>query len=464
MTDFDVVVIGGGPGGYVAAIRAAQLGMKVACVDQRKTWGGTCLNVGCIPSKALLESTEKWVYTKTKLKKHGISTTGCSFDLEQMMNRKNAIVEQLTRGISGLFKKNKVQPFCGRAQVLSGNEVEIQMDQEKKILKAKKIILAMGSQPTELPALAFDGKIVLSSTEALELSEVPKHLILVGAGVIALEMGSVWSRLGAQVTVVEYSDRVCSSLDPQIASLLTQSLTRQGYQWKINHESQQVKTSDSGCLLFLKNRVTQEVISLEADRILVAAGRKPCTKGLPELGIRLDAQGRVDVDATYQTSLPGVYAIGDLIRGPMLAHKAEEEGIAVVEMLAGQSAHVRYDIIPSVIYTWPEVASVGITETQAKDQGIDYTVGTFPWKANARAIVMEETEGMVKLIADRKTDRLLGAHIFGAYAGDLIAEAVSVMEFGGSAEDIARTSHAHPSLSEAMKEAAFSVAGRTLHL
>jgi dihydrolipoamide dehydrogenase len=468
--NFDLIVIGGGPAGYVAAIRAAQLGMKTACIDKRGTFGGTCLNVGCIPSKALLDSSEHFLYAKTKFQKHGIILGEVKLDLAQMMKRKDAVVRQLVNGVSGLFKKHKIEGIFGSAKLLpsTGEEkqVEVQLESGTRTLSAKKILLATGSAPINLPFLPFDGKHILSSTEVLELSEVPKHLVVIGGGVIGLEMGSVWLRLGARVTVVEFQDRICSVVDKQVGNELYKALLKQGMEFKLATKCTGASQNGEWMVVQTEELGTGTKSQIECDKVLVATGRRPYSDslGLENLGIQTDKAGRVEVNAHYQTAVSGVYAVGDLVTGPMLAHKAEEEGIAAVEIMAGQAGHVNYQAIPNVIYTWPEVATVGYSEEELKTQGTEYKVGTFPFLANGRAKAMEETEGFVKVISDKKTDRLLGVHICGPWASDLIGEAVSVIEFGGSAEDIARTCHAHPTLSEVVKEAALAVDKRQIHI
>lgn len=468
--NFDLIVIGGGPAGYVAAIRAAQLGMKTACIDKRKTFGGTCLNVGCIPSKALLDSSEHFLHAKTKFQKHGIVLGDVQLDLAQMMKRKDAVVRQLVNGVAGLFKKHKIEGINGKGKLLPGSgperQVEVVTEAGVRTLSAPRVLLATGSEPTQLPFLPFDGKSVLSSTEVLELTEVPKHLVVVGGGVIGLEMGSVWLRLGAKVTVIEFQDRISPFLDKQIGTELYKSLQKQGMEFKLATKCLGASQSGSWMIVQTEEIATGTKSQIECDKILVSTGRRPYSEGLglENLGIKTDKAGRVEVDAHYQTAAAGVYAVGDLITGPMLAHKAEEEGIAAVELMAGQKGHVNYEAIPNVIYTWPEVATVGYSEEELKAKGIAYKTGTFPFLANGRAKAMEESEGLVKVISDQKTDRLLGMHIVGPWASDLIAEATSVIEFGGSAEDIARTCHAHPTLSEVVKEAAMAVDKRQIHM
>ena len=469
--NYDLVVIGSGPAGYVAALRAAQLGLKTACVEKWKTLGGTCLNVGCIPSKALLESSEHFHYAKTKLQKHGVTVGSVALDLGQMMNRKETIVRQLTQGIAGLFKKNKIDPYYGTGKLLPGTgperQVEVTGENGKQILNARKVLIATGSVPAQVPGLAFDGKKIISSTEALELKEVPRHLVVVGGGVIGLELGSVWLRLGAKVTVIEFQDRILPPCDKQAAAELQKSLIKQGMEFKL---ATKVISAEPGAGNMMSITAVElangNKIRIECDYILVAVGRKPYTQGLglEEVGVKIDKQGRIETDTHYQTNIPGIYAVGDVITGPMLAHKGEEEGIAAVEIMAGQAGHVNYEAIPNVVYTWPELASVGANEEELKAKGVAYKMGAFPFLANGRAKTMDEIEGMVKILADAKTDRVLGVHIVGPRASDMIPEAVSVMEFGGSAEDIARTCHAHPTLAETVKEAALAVDKRQLHL
>ena len=467
---FDLIVIGGGPAGYVAAIRASQLGFKTACVEKRKTLGGTCLNVGCIPSKALLDSSEHFLHAKSKLQKHGVMVSDVKLDLSQMMKRKESVVRQLTGGIAMLFKKNKIESFAGTGSFLTqeGNlhRVEVKSDTgTSTVLSAPRVLIATGSEPSSLPFLPFDGKNILSSTEALELSEVPKHLVVIGGGVIGLEMGSVWLRLGAQVTVVEFQDRICPGVDKQASKELFKSLQKQGMQFKLATKCKGATQTGNQITVEIEDIATGAVSHLECDKVLVSTGRRPYTSslGLEQVGLKTDSAGRIDVDHHFQSATPGIFAVGDVIRGMMLAHKAEEEGIAAVELMAGQAGHVNYEAIPNVIYTWPELASVGYSEEELQSRGVSYKVGTFPFMANGRAKAMEESDGMVKILADSKTDRLLGMHIVGPWASDLITEGVSVMEFGGSAEDIARTCHAHPTLSEVVKEAALAVDKRQIH-
>lgn len=470
MDSFDLVIIGGGPAGYVGAIRAAQLGLKVGCIEKRGALGGTCLNVGCIPSKALLDSSEHFSLAQHKFKKHGIEVSGLQINVPQMISRKDEVVKQLTQGISGLFKKNKIEWLqgFGRFAGKSGEWIQVEVDQNgtKRTVQAKKVLIATGSEVIELPNLKFDGKKIISSTEALNLQKVPKHLVVVGGGVIGLEMGSVWSRLGAKVTVVEFADKILSVMDQQIAGEAMKSLTKQGLQFKLNTQALGATVQGDQIRLEVMNRATQAKEVLECDLVLVATGRRPYTDGLAleKVGLKANEKGRVDINDHFETAVPGIYAVGDVVAGPMLAHKAEEEGIAAVEIMAGQAGHVNYHAIPWVVYTWPEVAGVGPTEEELKQKGIAYKTGTFPFLANGRAKAMDEAEGLVKVLADAKTDRVLGVHIFGARASDMISEAVTVIEYGGSAEDIARTCHAHPTLSESLKEAAMAVDGRRIHL
>ncbi len=472
-TTFDLIVIGGGPGGYVAAIRAAQLGFKVACVEKRKTLGGTCLNVGCIPSKALLDSSEHYHFAKTKLSKHGVMISDLKLDLAAMLKRKDAVVRQLTTGVAGLFKKNKIESFLGHG-TLGEKEgahysVSVKPADGAALLKisAPRILLASGSEPAALPFLPFDGQTVISSTEALELTSVPKHLVVIGGGVIGLELGSVWLRLGAKVTVIEFQDRILPGMDKATAAELQKSLAKQGMEFRLSSKCLGAKKSGAITLVEAEDMANGNVkFGLECDVVLVATGRKPYTEnlGVEKFGIEKDKLGRVIVDSHFQTKQAGIYAIGDIIAGPMLAHKAEEEGVACAEIMAGKHGHVNYDAIPGVVYTWPELASVGASEEDLKTKGIEYKAGSFPYMANGRAKAMDETEGFVKILADAKTDRILGAHIVGPRAAEQIAELTAYIEFAASAEDVARTCHAHPTLNETIKEAAMAVAKRQIHL
>ncbi|MGE0826001.1 MAG: dihydrolipoyl dehydrogenase [Candidatus Binatia bacterium] len=459
---FDVLVIGSGPGGYVGAIRAAQLGLRTACVEKLPTLGGTCLNIGCIPSKALLDSSEWFAQAREKFAHHGVVCSGVTLDLPAMMSRKEKVVAGLTKGIDGLFKKNKVTRLQGQARFRDARTVTITADDgTSQDVQARAIVIATGSEPIALPTLPFDGERIVSSTEALSFSEVPHHLVVVGGGAIGLELGSVWLRLGAKVTVVELLPRLVPGIDAQIASTLQRSLSKQGFSFMLGSKVTQATVSNGEVSITVENDKQQQEIT--ADRVLVAVGRKAYTTGLgaEEIGVAFDERGRVVVDKHYQTNVQGVYAIGDAITGPMLAHKAEEEGVALAELLAGHAGHVNYDVVPGIVYTWPEVASVGLSEEAAKASEIPYKVGTFSFLANGRARCMDETDGMVKVIADAKTDRILGVHIVGPRASDVIAEAVMAMEFGASAEDMARTMHGHPTLPEALREAALNVEKRS---
>ena len=464
---YDVVVIGAGPGGYVAAIRAAQLGLKVACVDKRASLGGTCLNVGCIPSKALLQSSEKFMELTHGLSRHGISAGKPKLDLAAMMANKDKIVSDLTGGVAYLFKKNKVTAITGRARVSAPGEIEVAADSAApRRISAKNIVIATGSEPSPLPGLTIDEERIVTSTGALALKEVPKNLVVVGGGYIGLELGSVWRRLGAEVTVIEFLDRIVPAMDREIAQALHRSLERQGMKFRLSTKVVGAKAGKSGVTFQVSPAAGGKAESLAADVVLVAIGRRPHTEGLglAELGVVIDNSGRVATDAHFQTNVSGIYAIGDVIAGPQLAHKASDEGIAVAEIIAGQSGHVNYGAIPAVVYTAPEVASVGRSEEELKDAGVLYKVGKFPFTANPRARIMGSAEGMVKILADAKTDRILGVHIFGPEAGTMIHEAVVAMEFGGSAEDVARICHAHPTLSEAVHEAALAVGARAIHI
>lgn len=457
---YDVVFVGAGPGGYVGAIRAAQLGLKTAVIEKDKSLGGTCLNVGCIPSKALLDSSEHYHSALHDLKSHGVQVADVKLDLATMLARKNKIVGDLTGGIGFLFKKNGIESIHGKGRLLAQGKVEVtKADGAKEIVTAKNLVLATGSVPNDLPGLKYDGKKIVTSTEALGFEKVPGHLIVVGGGVIGLELGSVWARLGSEVTVIEYTGGICGAMDQGITKRLLAIMKKQGL--KFHLESKVTGSAIKGD----KVTVTFESLkdgskqSLEGDVVLVAAGRRPYSDGLglDEAGVKTDKRGMVEVDDHFQTSVPGIYAIGDLIRGPMLAHKAEEEGVAIAEILAGLPGHVNYETCPGVVYTWPEVASVGATEEELKAKGVAYKTGTFTFAPNGRAKAMGFTEGQVKILAHDKTDRLLGVHILGPRASDMIAEAVIAMEFGGSAEDLARSFHAHPTLSEVVREAALAV-------
>jgi dihydrolipoyl dehydrogenase len=462
---FDLIVIGAGPGGYVAAIRAAQLGMKVACIEKDKTLGGTCLNVGCIPSKALLESSELYAQAQHKLTEHGINLKGLSLDLKKFMERKDQVVKQLTGGVGLLFKKNKIPHIMGTASLHADKSVTVTQGKEAQQLKAKNVLIATGSIPISLPNIAIDNTRIVDSTGALFLTEVPKKLIVIGGGYIGLELGSVYLRLGSEVTVLEALDRIVPGMDKELGKSFQRVLEKQGMKFQLSTKVKKASVKKNTVEVSIEDSSGKDA-TLSADIVLVAVGRKPYTEGLglKEAGVQTDEKGRIVVDKKFQTSLAGVYAIGDVIAGPMLAHKASEEGIAVVETLAGQAGQVNYHALPSVVYTWPEVASVGLTEEQAQEQKIEYKAFKFPFLASGRAIAMGEKDGFVKLIADKKTDRILGAHILGPRASDLIAELVLGMEFGTSAEDIARSFHAHPTLAEAVKEAALGLGTGTIHI
>jgi len=461
---YEVVIIGAGPGGYVAAIRAAQLGLRTACIESRGSLGGTCLNIGCIPSKALLQSSEKFAEACGALAEHGIKIGEVGLDLGTMMGRKDRVVTALTRGVEFLFRKNKVDWRKGTARIAAPGRVAIAgADGSAQEVEAGAIVIATGSESVPLPGIAIDERRILSSTGALALDHVPERLVVIGGGYIGLELGSVWQRLGAKVIVVELLDRIVPNMDRELATALQRVLTRQGIAFKLGAKVAGIGETADGVSVEIDGAERE---SLSADAALVAIGRRPYTQGLglDAIGVARDPQGRVVVDDGFATNIPGIYAIGDAIRGPMLAHKAEEEGIAVAERLAGQRPTIDYNAIPAVVYTWPEVASVGRTEEELKAAGTAYRIGKFPFTANPRARTNGDTEGFVKILADSATDRVLGVHIIGPDAGTMIAEAALAIEFGASAEDIARTSHAHPTLSEAIKEAALAVDGRAIHI
>jgi dihydrolipoamide dehydrogenase len=466
MASFDLIIIGTGPGGYVCAIRAAQLGMKVAVVEKRATHGGTCLNVGCIPSKALLHASEAYAEAANGFAAMGIKVSP-KLDLASMLAFKDQGVKGNVDGVAFLLKKNKIDHFHGSGRILGPGKVEVTfINGEKQVVEAKNIVIATGSEVAPLPGIAMDEKRIVSSTGALSLPEVPKRMVVIGAGYIGLELGSVWSRLGSEVTVVEMLDRVAPGLDGEVAKQLQRTLAKQGLAFKLGTKVTSVDAKGKTLKLTLEPAKGGAQETLECEVVLVAVGRVPNTQGLDlaEAGVKTDNRGRVIVDAKFATSEPGIYAIGDVIRGPMLAHKAEDEGVALAEILAGQAGHVNYDVIPSVIYTAPEVASVGKSEEELKEAGIAYRAGKFPFTANGRAKVNRTTEGFVKILAEEATDKVLGVHIIGADAGTMIAEAAVLMEFGGSAEDLARTCHAHPTLNEAIKEAALAVDKRPIHI
>jgi dihydrolipoamide dehydrogenase len=463
-SSFDLIVIGAGPGGYVAAIRAAQLGMRVACVEKDKALGGTCLNVGCIPSKALLDSSELYHQAQHSFSRHGIKADGVQLDLPVMMGRKDQVVQTLTRGVAGLFRKNRIEHVRGAGRIVGRGTVEVRSNGELRTLKAPRILIATGSAPMELPAVRFNGRHIVSSTEALAFDRVPQRLVIIGAGAIGLELGSVWSRLGSEVLVLEFMDRILPLMDREVTTALQKSLQKQGMKFRLQTSAESAEVQDD------KVRVTwasgEDRGAEVCDRVLVAVGRRPFTEGLglEELGVETDRRGFIRVDESFATTMEGIYAIGDVIGGAMLAHKAEEEGVAAVEMMADQAGHVNYPAIPNVVYTFPELASVGLTEVEARGKGYEVKIGKFPYTANGRARALDATEGLVKVIGDARTDRLLGLHILAARASDLIAEAVIAMEFASSVEDLARSVHAHPTLPEAIKEAALAAEQRAIHI
>ena len=463
--NFDVIVIGGGPGGYVCAIRAAQLGLKTACVESRGTLGGTCLNVGCIPSKSLLNMSESYHKAHKEFQSQGIEFSDLKLNLDKMMSSKNKSVQTLTKGIEFLFKKNKVTYLKGKGVLFSENDVVVYEGEKKTSYKSKNIVLATGSAPSSLPGIEIDEQNIVSSTGALEFKEVPKNFAVIGGGVIGLEMGSVWSRLGSNVTVLEDLDHITPGMDKEVSSEFLKILTKQGIKFKLSSKVTAVTNKGNQVEVSFENNQTSQKEALLVDKVLVAVGRKPYTEGLNlnKLGIKKDPQGRIEVNEKLQSSIKNIYAIGDIIKGPMLAHKAEEEGIAVAEIIAGQAGHVNYNTIPGVIYTSPEVAVIGKTEEELKKENINYKVGKFPFLANSRAKVNNEPDGFVKILAESKTDRVLGVHMIGPHTGDLIAEMGLAMEFGASAEDIARTCHAHPTYTEAVKEAALAIDKRAIH-
>lgn len=462
MTNFDVLVIGGGPGGYVAAIRAAQLGLKTACVEKEEALGGTCLRIGCIPSKALLESSELYHEASHGFAAHGIKVGGVEFDLPGMHKRKDGIVGQLTRGVAGLFKKYHVERLAGLGRIVEPGKVAVKgADGQESEYTARSIVIATGSVPTALRGVELDGDRIGTSTEALGYPEVPGHLVIIGAGVIGLELGSVWLRLGAKVTVLEYLDRIMAGMDSELAKKAKRLFEKQGMTFHLGVKVTGARRDGDGCVVEYESGEP-----IRCDRVLLATGRRPYTEGLglQEVGVALDERGRIQVDEHYRTSVPGIYAIGDCIPGAMLAHKASEEGVAVAEYLAWGHCHVNYDAIPGIVYTNPEIASVGRTEDELKEKGVEYKRGDFPFTANGRAKALGHTDGFVKILADAETDRILGAHIMGPRAGDLIAELAVAIEFGASSEDIARSSHAHPTLAECIKEAALAVTGSPIHM
>ena len=463
---YDVIVIGSGPGGYVCAIRAAQLGLKVACVEKDNTLGGTCLNVGCIPSKALLSVSEKYSHAVHDFAGIGIDVGVPKIDLKKMMGHKDKVVAANTQGIAFLFKKNKIDHHVGLGTIAAPGQVQVTGKGGVKNLTAKNIVIATGSEPTPLPGITVDEEKIVTSTGALKLSSVPKTMVVIGGGVIGLEMGAVWGRLGARVTVVEYLDRIMAGMDMELSKEGKKIFEKQGMVFKLSTKVTKAEVTKTGVTLSVEPAAGGAAEKIEADVVLVAIGRRPYTNGLglDKAGVKLDSKGRVEIDDHFQTNVPGIYAIGDVVRGAMLAHKAEDEGVVLAEIIAGQSGHINYDTIPNVVYTFPEIASVGKTEEQLKEAGVAYKIGKFPFMANGRARAMGATDGFVKILADAKTDRVLGCHIIGPEAGTLIAEIALAMEFGGSAEDIARTCHAHPTLNEVVKEAALAVDGRPIHI
>ena len=460
---FDVTVIGGGPGGYVCAIRLSQLGLKTACIEYRGALGGTCLNVGCIPSKNLLNFSENFHKAKN-FTNIGIEVGEVKLNLDKMMKNKEKAVTDLTKGIEFLFKKNKVTYFKGKGSFKSSNEISISVDNKETVIQTNKTIISTGSEPVSIPGIDFDEEKILSSTGALSISKLPKKMIIVGGGYIGLEMGSVWSRLGTQVEVVEYLDHITPGMDKEISKEFEKILKKQGIKFHLNTKVEKINKNQNGVSINTLDKSNKKN-TIEADVVLISVGRRPFTKylNLEKIGVQTDKKGMVKVNTNFETNTKNIYAIGDVIDGPMLAHKAEEEGIAVAEILAGQSGHVNYDVIPGVIYTTPEVAAVGKTEEELKKLNISYKIGKFPFMANSRAKVNNETEGFVKILADSKTDKVLGVHIIGPHSGDMIAEMAIAMEFGASSEDIARTCHAHPTHTEAIKEAALAVEKRPIH-
>ncbi len=465
MEKFDVVIIGSGPGGYIAAIRSGQLGLKTALVEKDKELGGTCLNVGCIPSKALLTSTDHLMFVKKEAAKHGIVVEGARADLAKMQERKAKVVKTFNSGVRSLMKTNKVTVFEGLGTIVAPGKVSVKSSNgQTQEIETKNIVIATGSAPMELPFAKFDGKTIVSSTEALEFSEAPRKLIVIGAGAVGLELGSVWNRLGSEVTILEFLPRIAVGFDLELSNLLQRLLTAQGMTFHLEAKVTGVKV-DNGRATVIATKGDQE-LKFEADKVLVSVGRRPFSEGFgaEKVGVELDDKKRIKVDKNFRTNMDGIYAIGDVITGPMLAHKAEDEGMACIEIIAGKAGHVNYQAIAGIIYTNPELAGVGLTEDQAKEQGIDVRIGKFPFRANSRALSVDDVEGMVKFVADAKTDRVLGAHILHHLASELIPEAISVIEFGGSSEDIGRTTHSHPTLSEAVREAALNVEKRALHI
>ncbi|MDH6267576.1 dihydrolipoamide dehydrogenase [Rhizobium sp. SG_E_25_P2] len=466
---YDVIVIGTGPGGYVCAVKAAQLGLKTAVIEKRATYGGTCLNIGCIPSKALLHASEQFAHVSHGMDSLGIEIAGASLNLPKMMGHKDGVVKANVDGVAYLFKKNKIDAFQGTGKIVGAGKVSVTNDAgETQVLDAKNIVIATGSDVAGIPGVAveIDETVIVSSTGAIALEKVPEKLVVVGGGVIGLELGSVWGRLGAKVTVVEYLDTILGGMDGEVSKQFQRILAKQGFDFKLGAKVTGVSRTETGAQVTFSPVKGGDAETIDADVVLIATGRKPYTAGLglEDAGVALDNRGRIEIDGHYRTNVAGIYAIGDVVKGPMLAHKAEDEGVALAEILAGQHGHVNYDVIPGVVYTQPEVASVGKTEEELKAQGVAYKVGKFPFTANGRARAMEATEGFVKFLADAQTDRVLGCHIVGFGAGEMIHEAAVLMEFGGSSEDLGRTCHAHPTMSEAVKEAALATFFKPIHM
>ena len=467
MNNFDLTVIGAGPGGYVAAIRASQLGMKVAVIEERKSLGGTCLNIGCIPSKALLNSSEKYEsINSAQLEDFGINLSSVKLNIPKMMENKDNIVSDLTKGIEFLFKKNKISSFEGNGYISSPTEIIVTKNGKEEVIKSNKILIATGSVVAPVNNIKIDEKNIVSSTGALELKKVPKRLIVVGGGYIGLEMGTVWRRLGSQVTVIEYLDRILPGMDSEVAKKFKLILQKQGIDFKLNTAIKDARVDKGSVYLSANNNSTNENLSFEADVVLIATGRIPNTQnlGLDTLGIKLSQKGEILVNNNFETNVSNIYAIGDVIPGPMLAHKAEEDGIAAVEILNGVAGHVNYDLVPGIVYTSPEVATLGNTEDELKESHINYNKGVFPFSANSRARAINHTDGFVKILSDKNSDKVLGVHIIGHEAGNLVHEVATAMSFGGSAEDIARTCHGHPTLNEAVKEAALAAGTGAIHI
>jgi dihydrolipoamide dehydrogenase len=466
MKNYDVTVIGSGPGGYVAAIRCAQLGLKTALVEKYPSLGGTCLNVGCIPSKALLDSSEHYHNASANFSEHGIKITGLKPDMKQMIARKNSVVKQTVEGINFLMKKNKIDVYTGTGSLVEKGMVLVQKEKSEEKIASKNIIIATGSKPAALKGVEVDKKRIITSTEALNLSEVPGHMVIVGGGVIGLELGSVYARLGAKITVIEFTDSIIGTMDAALGRELMKSLKKLGFEFLTGHAVSSASAKAKNVIVKATNLKTKKEESINADYCLVSVGRTPYTAGLnlDKAGVKTDEKGRIMVDENLQTNVKGIYAIGDVIKGPMLAHKAEEEGVFVAEMIAGQKPHINYNLIPNVVYTWPEVASVGATEEELKSKKVSYNTGSFPFKASGRARASMDTDGFIKVLSDKNTDEILGVHMIGPRAADMIAEAVVAMEFRASAEDIARICHAHPTFTESLKEACLdATGGRALH-